>query len=243
MRAIGHGARYGAWAVGHLRRDTRPGKVYFVSRRCTRRHFLFTPDTAGVVARIFFYLLGYAALLTGVQVSAVCVMSSHFHLVIVDRYGRLSDFLFHLDRNLALAIKDFRRWPGEVFDKSQCSAVELVSPEAILDKLAYTIGNGAKSFAVRYAKEWPGALTRLDQLGEHTIEAEHVCRIGAGVPGGRIPRRVHGRSRGSGGSQRRTTRRRSAEDGRTRSSTRWLCPKHCSDRCPSMRYGGGSASA
>ncbi len=172
--------------VGHLRRDVRPGKVYLVSRRCTRRHFLLTPDIDGVVARIFFYLLGFAALLTGVQVCAVCVMSSHFHLVIVDRWGRLPDFLFHLDRNLALAMKDFRGWPGEVFDSQQCSAVELVSTDAIVDRLAYTIGNGAKSFAVRYAKDWPGAVTRLDELGGRTIRAEHTP-FWCSAPGRRDP--------------------------------------------------------
>ncbi len=139
-----------------------------------------------MVARIFFYLLGFAALLTGVQVCAVCVMSSHFHLVIVDRWGRLPDFLFHLDRNLALAMKDFRGWPAEVFDKQQCSAVELVSMEAIVDRLAYTIGNGAKSFAVRYAKDWPGAVTRLDELGGRTIRAEHMP-FWCSAPGRRDP--------------------------------------------------------
>ncbi len=160
-------------AMARLRRDARPGKVYFVSRRCTRRHYLLTPDAQGVVAAVFWYLLGFAALLSGVQICAVCVMSSHFHLVIVDRRGTLSVFLHALDRNLALAVKALRGWPGEVFDKSQCSAVELVSTEAIVDKLAYTIGNGAKSFAVRYAQQWPGALTQVSELGGRTIDAQH----------------------------------------------------------------------
>ncbi len=127
----------------------------------------------GVMAAIFWYLLGYAALLTGVEISAACLMSSHFHLVIVDRRGLLPKFLHALDRNLALATKAFRGWPGEVFDKAQCSAVELVSTEAIIDKIAYTVANGATSFAVRYAKDWPGAVTRTGDLGRRRIEAPH----------------------------------------------------------------------
>jgi REP element-mobilizing transposase RayT len=161
-------------AMARLRRDVRPHKVYFVSRRCTRRFFLLTPDKLGILARVFWYFLGHAALLTGVQVCAVCVMSSHFHLVIVDRYGRLSEFLHALDRNLALAVKAFRKWPEEIFNKAQCSAVELVSTAAIIEKIAYTVGNGAKSFAVRYSRDWPGALTRVEDLGARTIRAEHT---------------------------------------------------------------------
>ncbi len=141
---------------------------------------------AGIVAAIFWYLLGYAALLTGVQVCAACVMSTHFHLVVVDRYGKLSDFLHALDRNLALAMKAFRGWPGELFDKSQCSAVELVSTEAILEEMAYTIANGATSFAVRYAHEWPGAMTRLDELGRRTVHAKHMP-YWCSAPGRRDP--------------------------------------------------------
>lgn len=172
MRLTWHAAGLDG-SVGRLRRDIRMGKVYLVSRRCTRRQFLLSPNST-VVEQLFWYWLGYAALLTGVQVSAVCVMSDHYHLVIVDRFGRLSDFLHALDRNLACALSVFRGWSHEVFDKSQASAVELVSAEAIIKALSYTTGNGSTSFAVRYSEQWPGAMTRVRDLGERTILAKKL---------------------------------------------------------------------
>ena len=91
-----------------------------------------SPNTGGTVEKLFWYWLGHAALLTGVQVCAVNVMSDHYHLVIVDRQGKLSQFLQTLDRNFACALKAFRGWPHEVFDKSQASAVELVNAAATI---------------------------------------------------------------------------------------------------------------
>ncbi|MEM9191997.1 MAG: hypothetical protein AAGF12_22680 [Myxococcota bacterium] len=160
--------------MGRRRRDTRNNKIYLVSRRCTRRYFLLSPDGAGIVARIFWYWIGYAALLTGIQICAVNLMSSHFHLVVVDRLGLISNFLHILDRNLALAIKAYRGWPEEVFNKSQASCVELLGTEAVLKEMSYTIGNASTSFAVRYSKDWPGAVTRVEDVGVREIRAKHM---------------------------------------------------------------------
>ena len=147
------------------------GQVLLLSRRATRRHFLFTPDEAGLVEQLFWYSLAWAARKYGIVVHAACLMSTHWHLVVTDTRGEYSRFLQRLDRMMALGIKALRGWPGEVFDKCQTSALELTCSEAVIKELGYTIANPTSSFAVRYSKDWPGVRTSVEDLGNRTVTA------------------------------------------------------------------------
>jgi len=151
------------------RRNVYPGQVLFLSRRTTRRHYLFSPDSGREVEQLFWYALAYAAQDSGVLVHAACLMSTHWHLVVTDVRGCYPKFLESFDRMLALGAKALRGWPGEVFDKRQASDVELTTPKAVLKEIAYTIGNPASSFAVRFSREWPGARTSPGDLGRRTV--------------------------------------------------------------------------
>jgi putative transposase len=122
--------------------------------------------------QIYWYCLGHAAQLHGVLVHAACLMSTHAHEVITDVRGVYPKFLETLHRNLALCTKALRGWPEEVFNKKSTGAHALVSPEAMIESIAYLIANPVEAGAVRYAKDWPGAHTLPAHVGTRLIRVK-----------------------------------------------------------------------
>ncbi|WP_053231517.1 hypothetical protein [Sandaracinus amylolyticus] len=143
-----------------------PGAVYLVTRRTLRRYHLFAPDPR--IERIFRYVLAIAAQRTGVRVHAAVLMSTHEHLVVSDPAGRLPVFLHYLHRHVALATKVVRRWEGAVWDHEPTSVVELRTPSAVAEKIAYAIANPVAARLVPRAKDWPGLTTRPREIGTAT---------------------------------------------------------------------------
>lgn len=154
------------------RRIIEPGKIWALSRRTTQRYFLLNPDRARQLERCYWYCLGLAANRFGVVVHAGCLMSTHSHEVVTDVQGQLPRFLQEFHRLLALTTKALRGWAGEVFDKRSTAQHELLTPDAILESLAYLIANPVEAMAVRYAKDWPGAHTLPRDVGTRVVRAE-----------------------------------------------------------------------
>lgn len=149
-----------------------PGKLSAVSRRTTRRHFVLNPDSKREVENAFWYCVIVTAQKHGISVHSACLMSTHLHLVETDMLGRAPDFYRDFHRLFALCMKAFRGWPEEVFNKSSTSEVELLTAEAVIESIAYTLVQGVEAFAVRYHHQWPGAMTRLRDLGRRVIHAK-----------------------------------------------------------------------
>ncbi len=68
-----------------------PGTTYFISRRCSERRFFLAPSA--LINQIILYCLAYAARVFGMQVHAVCAMSNHWHVIVTDPHGYVSDFM------------------------------------------------------------------------------------------------------------------------------------------------------
>ena len=101
--------------------------------------------------QVYWYCLAYAAQLYGVLVHAACLMSTHCHEVITDVRGEYPDFLETLHRNLALCTKAYRGWPEEVFNKRSTGVHALLTPEAMMESIAYLIANPAEAGALSRA--------------------------------------------------------------------------------------------
>ena len=149
-----------------------PGATLALSRRTTRRHFLLHPDEAREMEQISWYCLAHAAKRHGIVVHAACLMSTHAHEVITDVRGVYPKFLETFHRNLAVCTKSLRGWPEEVFNKKSSSVHALLTPEAMIDSIAYLIANPVAAGAVRYAKDWPGAQTLPQHVGTRVIRVK-----------------------------------------------------------------------
>jgi putative transposase len=140
------------------------GGTYLVTRTTSERRFFLRPSP--VVAEVFTYCLFRAANAHGVLVHAACVESSHFHLVVTDTRGELSEFMRWLDRHVALCLIEHYRsaHPGQnlegIWSKQPFSAALLLTEAAILDAMAYTLTNPVKDGLVRDYRKWPGFVSR-----------------------------------------------------------------------------------
>lgn len=142
-----------------------PGGTYLITRTTAMSLFLLTPSKA--VNEIMEYCIAWAARGRGILIHAVSVESNHFHLVVTDTQGRLSEFMQELNRSAARCLlQHYRnRFPQRRIDalwtRSQSfNALLLVNPEAVLDKLVYTLTNPVKDGLVRDYRKWPGFNTR-----------------------------------------------------------------------------------
>lgn len=132
-----------------------PGATYLITRRTLRRHLLFRPDAA--ITELLVYSLAVSAHRFGIQVHALCCMSTHLHLVVTDQRGVLPLFLQFFHRILALGTKVLRAWEGPVWDHEQTSVVRLRTRAALIEKMAYVLANPVAAGLVRRARQWPGA--------------------------------------------------------------------------------------
>jgi hypothetical protein len=92
-------------------------------------------------------------------------MSNHYHLVITDCNGRLPEFQQHLNSLLARAVNCARgRWEA-FWSRDSYNAVELLEPDAVLDKLAYTLLNPVRGGLVGRATAWEVATSASLRFG------------------------------------------------------------------------------
>ncbi|WP_437940883.1 transposase [Sorangium sp. So ce341] len=147
-----------------------PGATYLLTRRVLRRHFLLRPDSA--ITRLVVYSLAVSAQRYGILVHALCVMSTHLHLVATDTRGELPRFLQRFHRIVALGAKILRAWEGPVWDHDATSVVHLSTRDALVAKIAYTLANPSIAGLVEHAHEWPGAKVLVRELGCGTLRAQ-----------------------------------------------------------------------
>lgn len=144
-----------------------PGATSMVTRRTLRRYHLFRPDPA--IRQLYLYALAVCARDYGMLVHAVNLMSTHSHLVLTDPHGQMSPFNRQLNRLVSLGTKVLRKWEGPVWDHDRPSVVELLTEQAMIEKLAYVITNPVTAGLVRQAQDWPGLTVRPQDLGRRTL--------------------------------------------------------------------------
>jgi putative transposase len=146
------------------------GATYLLTRRTLRRHLLLRPDAA--ITQLIIYALAVSASRYGLQVHAICAMSTHIHLVVTDSKGVLPRFLHHFHRLIALGTKVLRSWEGPVWDHEPTSVVRLMTRASIVEKIAYTLANPVAAGLVRSAHEWPGAKVLVAEIGRAELRAK-----------------------------------------------------------------------
>jgi REP-associated tyrosine transposase len=151
-----------------LPRQIIPGDTWFISRRCTQRLSLLKPTT--VVTAVFMYLLAYYAKQYGIMIHAVCVMSTHYHMVLTDVHGVLPKFMENLNMFLAKVLNfHWGRWenfwtPGS-YDAKRC-----VSVNDALDRMAYLEANPSAAHLAASPDEWPRLITKPEDLAKRVIK-------------------------------------------------------------------------
>ena len=140
------------------------GGVHFVTRLCELRRFRLVPseETRGA----FHVVLRRATEVTGVRLLGFCAMSDHYHAVVEDPGGRLGDWTSYVNGQLARYFNAVQETPGShVWDACEENSIELEGLAQIADKVAYTLVNPVRAGLVYAPSAWPGAITRVGDLG------------------------------------------------------------------------------
>src|SRR5664280_46780 len=153
-----------------LPRPFSPDRIEMITRRTLRQTHLFHPDPR--LTEFYLYSLAVYSERYDIDIHAVVLMSTHEHLIVTDKYGRIPDFLRDFHRVVALGTKILSRWEGTVWDSEPTSRVELCTPKAIVEKLAYIMANPVEAGLVDRAQDWPGVIVLPDDLGTKTWTVE-----------------------------------------------------------------------
>ena len=175
-----------------------PGATYLVTRRCIGRRYLLRPDKEMMDALL--YCLAVAAKRYNVSAHALCVMSSHYHLIATDTDGNFPLFTQYFHRLVALSVQKLRGWDEVVWEPGRkTSMVELLDDGAAIAKTLYTLcnptfcprtkrlkGEVSPRFASRCKKTLLGAIKRMHAFYDayRTAIAEYAQGIATDFPEG-----------------------------------------------------------
>jgi REP element-mobilizing transposase RayT len=152
-----------------LPRQVLPGQTYLFTRRCVERRFLLRPDPE--VTQALLYCLALAAERHGVEVSAVCALANHVHLVLHDPRGVRPRFAQQFLANAARALNVHRRRGESLWAPGSYSAVRCTDDrEAVLARLVYTLTNVVEAGLVARPEDWPGICTLPEDVGLRELE-------------------------------------------------------------------------
>ncbi|MCP5045065.1 MAG: transposase [bacterium] len=150
-------------------RNIRPDVTRLITRRTTRRHYLFTPDEEGLVEQLYWYTTAVFAQRFGIQLHMMQLLSSHLHEALTDTKGQLSAFFERRNQMFANALKVVLGWPEEVLAKEPANWVELPTAEAVVKEMAYTAANCVAAGLVRTPQRWPGAKVLVNEVGQRVV--------------------------------------------------------------------------
>ncbi len=145
-------------------REILSGRTYLMSRRTIERRFLLRPDRP--VTQAILYAYGYATSKYEFDLHAFMALSNHHHPLGTDRGRVLPQFMRCVDRLIAKCVNAYRgRWEC-LWTPGSYSAVQLETPEDIIEKIVYVQTNPVKAGLVSHAKDWTGASSVGWRFGE-----------------------------------------------------------------------------
>jgi putative transposase len=119
------------------------------------------PITRAIIAFCIFE----AALLHGISVHAITVMSNHVHIVFTDHLANHPLFTKHAFAEIAKALNAHWGHTGSFWERAKRpSPQHLVTRAAVVEAMAYTLANPAEAGLVETSTQWPGLVTNADDI-------------------------------------------------------------------------------
>ncbi len=161
----------------------KPKTLVHITCRTLQGLYLFRPGPE--FNDVFLGVLGKARRDCEVDLCAVSVMSSHFHLLaVVDDVKQAADFMRNLKSKLALETNRLTGWRGTVFDRRYEMAVVTDEEAAQVEVFKYILAQGVKEQLVERIQDWPGvhsfgALLEGTPMTGHWFDRsqEHAARV------------------------------------------------------------------
>jgi len=139
----------------NLRYLPRSGMLVEVTCRTIQGRFLLRPGQP--LNEIFIGCLAKARGLFAVDIHAVVVLSTHYHLLVSPADSeQLANFMKHLNTNLSKEIGALHDWPGTIFNRRYRAIVVADEAAVQIARLRYLLSHGAKEGVVYSPACWPG---------------------------------------------------------------------------------------
>lgn len=141
-----------------------PGATCFITACCDRRQARLPPEPETNAG--FAIAMVEAAERYGIKIVCATTVMNHYHAVVYDEHGSVSDFLrdFHSVMARFGNARDGVRAIG-FWDRQQVDVQVLGDALSVARKVAYCIANPTTSFLVSRPERWPGVWTRIEDLG------------------------------------------------------------------------------
>ncbi|NLE49624.1 MAG: hypothetical protein GX614_14600 [Sandaracinaceae bacterium] len=149
------------------------GDVVHIQRRTRRGYYFLIPRPR--VIELVRYCYAVAAKKYGLRLHAICVMSTHVHVIATDTEGRHPDFTAYAHRLIALGLKRLYGIEGTVWKEGGVPVQRLIGHAAITDALGYVRVNPVAAGMVRDEARYPGVLG-ADESAPLTSYKAEVCR-------------------------------------------------------------------
>ena len=132
----------------------RHNEIYFVTNRCEQERFFMLPKPK--INRLIGAWLAKALRDhgDGIELYAFVFLSNHFHLLLRDTKGRLAEFMWYLQLNLARAVNRHLGRRGHFFSR-EYDAVPVLTDADLEERYAYIVTNAVKAGLVEKAEDWP----------------------------------------------------------------------------------------
>ncbi|MBW8877237.1 MAG: transposase [Acidobacteria bacterium] len=138
-----------------IRYVPKPKTLVHVTSRTLQGRYLFLPGPQ--FNDIFLGTLGKAQRDCEVEINAVSVLSSHFHLLLtVDDAQQTANFMRSFKAKLAIEVNRLTGWEGTVFDRRYEMAVVTDEEGAQAGILKYVLSQSVKEQLVERLEDWPG---------------------------------------------------------------------------------------
>ncbi len=102
------------------------------------------------------YVLAVEAQEMGISLHALVGLSNHIHEALTDPDARVVDFYRDAHSNITKAINVHLGRKENLWSSAKPNRVALVTRNAIIEKIAYTLANPVEALLVRYGHQWPG---------------------------------------------------------------------------------------
>lgn len=141
-----------------------PGQFVAATKRTARQEWALRPDPAFM--EVFLYLLGVFAERYALALTQAVVMSTHHHIVFVDRKGQRGDFFRSFHSNLSKVTNLLRGSDRPLLGVQERTGQQVqVTSQAVAETLAYVTMNPVEAGICEHPGEWPGVVVKPEELG------------------------------------------------------------------------------
>ncbi len=144
----------GGLAAMKQRRWHIEGQRAHITRRCRGGRYLLRPDD--YINHAVAYDVGYSAMKHHQEISALTMMSNHYHLVTLDRKAKRSAFVGRLNRRIGERLRRHRGITGGCWEERAYGDTILIDDKAEMEHLLYVWLNPVKDGLVEKVEDWPG---------------------------------------------------------------------------------------